>query len=204
MKTEKRNLSELNRNPLNVRKHGKKQIDEFVRSIKQFGVIRPIVIDEENFILCGHGLYEALLQIGIETADCLVMNGLSEKQKKKLLLADNKIYSLGFDDYSAIESILTSMEGDFDIPGYDSETLNELYGIKSISEEAEESFKLHDETTVQPSVVPSTPVSHNQDNTAETEYKPPATVAAARQEYEEKAEQRKYVICPNCGERIEI
>lgn len=112
MKITKLKLTELKRPERNVRMHSDKQIAEFKRSVTQFDQIRPIVVDENYVILAGNGLYETLLALGRETADCLVKTGLSENQKKKLMLADNRIYSLGADD--------------LDIPGFDDELLQSL------------------------------------------------------------------------------
>ena len=45
----------------NVRIHTEQQLKEFQRSVKMFGQIRPIVVDENNVILAGNGLYETLI-----------------------------------------------------------------------------------------------------------------------------------------------
>lgn len=106
MNTKKIKLSELKRPERNVRMHTDKQIKEFKRSVEMFGQIRPIVVDEDNVILCGNGLYESLLALSWEEADCLVMKNLSEKDKKKLMLADNRIFNLGVDDISAFDDFI--------------------------------------------------------------------------------------------------
>ena len=196
MELEKRKLSELKENPSNTRKHNQNQINEFKKSIMAFDVIRPIVIDEENMILAGHGLYLALNELGREEADVIVMNGLSDRDKKKLLLSDNKIYSLGIDNYTAIESILKELavDSDFDVPGYDSEILEDLYGIKSVEKEVEdkEQFKVPDGAELEAEGIP--PVR----DIPET----PPEPSKRLQEQREEAEQRRFVICPNCGEKI--
>ena len=91
MKIVRKKLSELKPAERNVRIHSEKQVKEFVRSLESFGQIRPIVIDEDNTILAGNGLYAALMAKGESSADCYVVTGLSETEKKKLMLADNKI-----------------------------------------------------------------------------------------------------------------
>lgn len=200
MEIEKRKVSDLIPNPINVRRHNQTQIQEFSKSIKKFGIIRPIVVDENNVILAGHGLLEALKSQGAEEADVIVMNGLSDKDKKKLLLADNKIFSLGFDDYGAIESILSELgkESDFDIPGYDFNTLEELYGVKSVEKEIGERENPIGEIPMEP----KDGNKQNKDDLEEPAFDyspvPSKAVEAARAE----AENRKFVICPNCGERI--
>ena len=90
-----------------------------------FGQIRPIVVDEAGTILAGNGLYEALTAMGRTEADCYVVSGLSEPQKKKLMLADNRIFSLGVDDLQGFDDIIAELD-DFDVPGYDAELLKTL------------------------------------------------------------------------------
>lgn len=195
MELEKRKLSELTPSSVNVRKHTTNQIKEFKKSIDAFDVIRPIVIDENNTILVGHGLFQALTEMGKEYADVLVKKGLTENQKKKLLLADNKIYSLGIDDYTAIESILKELatDSDFEVPGYDSEILEQLYGIKSVEKEVE-SGAISQMTDI------SEPKSVDDiTNPNEIEIEPPDKLQDQRKSAEEE---RKFVICPNCGEKI--
>ena len=85
MKIERIKLSELSPLAKNVRKHGETQIKEFVRSLNQFGQTRAIVIDEDNNILIGNGLYIAMNKRGDIEADCTRVLGLSEKEKKKLV-----------------------------------------------------------------------------------------------------------------------
>lgn len=126
MQTIKKKLSELKHPELNVRIHGDRQIKEFVRSIEMFGQIRPLVIDETGTVLAGNGLMLALEQMGWETADCYIVSDLSENQKKKLMLVDNKIFDLGVNSAEAFDEILRELDGDIDIPGYDEELLKAL------------------------------------------------------------------------------
>lgn len=61
-------LTDMVRPEKNVRIHTEQQLREFERSVKMFGQIRPIVVDEKNVILAGNGLYETLLRMGYEEA----------------------------------------------------------------------------------------------------------------------------------------
>jgi len=96
-------LSELHKPARNIRRHSEKQLTEYIRSIKMFGQVKPLVAAEDGEIIAGNGLYEALLRMGWETCDCYVMAGLTDVQKKKLMMADNKVYELGFTDVDVIE-----------------------------------------------------------------------------------------------------
>lgn len=89
MKVTKIRLADLIKPEKNVRIHTEQQLKEFRRSIEMFGQIRPIVVDENNVILAGNGLYDTLLAMGKDTADVYRYDNLTENQKKKLMIADN-------------------------------------------------------------------------------------------------------------------
>ena len=65
-------------------------VDDVAESIKQCSYITPIVIDENNTILAGHTRYKALLKLGYKECDVIVVEGLSDEQKRKYRLYDNK------------------------------------------------------------------------------------------------------------------
>ena len=120
-------ISELKAPEKNVRKHSEKQIKEFVRSLEKFGQIRPVVIDENNIVYCGNGLAEAAKSLGWEKIEALRKVGMTEADKKKMMIADNRIYSLGSDNYDNLNAILEEI-GDFDVPSFDVETLEAMFG----------------------------------------------------------------------------
>ena len=109
----------------NPRAHSDLQIREMAKSIELFGQIRPAVIDENGTILAGHGIRLALLILGRDSIDVLRKTGLSESQKKKLVLADNKLAELGSDDYEKIMGLIKELD-DYEVPGYDPKVLDEL------------------------------------------------------------------------------
>ena len=126
-------LDQLKRPARNVRVHTDGQIAEFKRSVEMFGQIRPIVVDEQHTILAGNGLYDTLLALGRDSADCYVVTGLSDNEKKKLMLADNRIFSLGMDDIAAIDDIINDLKDDLDIPGFDDDLLQSLIANGSMA-----------------------------------------------------------------------
>lgn len=197
-------ISELKRAERNVRLHGDRQIKEYIRSIEMFGQVRPLVIDENNTVLCGNGLLQALQQMGAETADCYVVEGLSANKKKKLMLADNKIYELGVNNTTEFDNILKELAGDIDVPGYDEELLKVLTaGAKEADEYIDSYGKFSPErveqmkqtTTVQYSVPPQQPPPPQ----ANTERETPQPSEPANTESQPI---RKFVTCPRCGEKI--
>lgn len=195
-------LSTLKRPERNVRMHTEKQLKEFERSVTMFGQIRPIVVDDERTILAGNGLYETLLRMGWTEADVLQMQGLSDSQKKKLMLADNKIYGLGVDDLDSFDAILNELQGDLDIPGFDEELLKSM-----VSQASEVTEKLQEYGTLDDEEIGEIRVARERKEqymSAESEEpaNEPEDAAVATPAVEEREPVRQYVICPHCGEKV--
>jgi DNA modification methylase len=81
----------LKPDPRNARTHPKRQIEQLVRSIKEFGFTNPILIDDAGTLIAGHGRLRAAKEIGLAEVPTITLEGLSNAQKKALRLADNKI-----------------------------------------------------------------------------------------------------------------
>ncbi len=195
-------LSSLKRPQRNVRMHTEKQLKEFERSVTMFGQIRPIVVDDERTILAGNGLYETLLRMGWTEADVLQMQGLSDSQKKKLMLADNKIYGLGVDDLDSFDAILNELQDDLDIPGFDEELLKSMVSQASeVTEKLQEYGTLDDEEIGE---IRAARERKEQYMAAESEEPAdePEDAAVATPAVEEREPVRQYVICPHCGEKV--
>lgn len=212
MKTVTLKLEKLVRPEKNIRIHTEKQLAEFEKSINMFGQIRPIVIDENNVILAGNGLYETLLRMDRKEAVCYQYAGLTENQKKKLMIADNKIFSLGIENLDTLNDFLVELQGDLEIPGFDEEILRQMvsdadevtekiseYGtldeeeIRSIRENNEKREQKALENSI--SSPPENAINTLQEQTLrepegqKTENEPPTEV-------------QRFVVCPKCGEKI--
>lgn len=191
----------------NVRIHTEQQLKEFQRSVKMFGQIRPIVVDENNVILAGNGLYETLIAMGKETADVYKYDNLTENQKKKLMIADNKIFSLGIENLDTLNSFLEDLQGDLDIPGFDEDILKQMVSeAEDVTEKLSEYGTLDDEEIQ--SIKESGERKEQQIQKAEAKQATPAPqpIAQPQQEMPEDSEDttevKKFVICPKCGEKI--
>lgn len=202
MQTIIKSLSELKRPDKNVRLHDDRQIKEYIRSIKKFGQIRPLVIDENNVVLAGNGLWTALEQMGRGTADCYVVTNLTAKDKKKLMLADNKIFELGANDTNVFDELLRELNGDIDIPGYDEELLkaltadfdNKIESINPYVEEEEKFMKASHEGTRTPQVTMTMP-----NKSAEQKINPNVEIST-----EEFADEKFNCSCPRCGFKFNV
>ena len=207
MKIQKMKLTELKPLESNVRIHNEKQIKELIRSLNQFGQTRAIVIDDDNNILIGNGIHEAMVNAGFEEAFVYRKKGLSEIEKKKLILADNKTYSLGGDDYENIEAYLQEItaSGDFEIAGFDEEALKSLMrDVEEVLQDVQ-SYGVLDPVIIEQKQQVAENRANNdstqtqvQNNEAEEQQAPSAVI------YEPQEQSVKTILCPNCGECIPI
>ena len=90
MKIENIKTSELIPYEYNTKIHDKKQIENIAESIKKFGFVQPVVIDDENVIVIGHGRTEARKIIGMESVPCVRVSDLTDDEIRALRIADNK------------------------------------------------------------------------------------------------------------------
>lgn len=84
-------IASLRPRPGNAKTHSKKQLKQIAASIKAFGFLTPIVADEKNTILAGHGRFQAAKREGLKTVPVVRYDHLSEAQKRAYVIADNKI-----------------------------------------------------------------------------------------------------------------
>ena len=78
-------------NPRNARTHSKKQLRAIAASIAKLGFNAPIIVDEANVVLAGHGRLEAAKLLGLNEVPVLRRLGLSPAQKRAYMIADNKL-----------------------------------------------------------------------------------------------------------------
>lgn len=201
MKVTKKPLSDLRRPERNVRMHTDKQLKEFRRSVEMFGQIRPIVVDEAGVILAGNGLYETLLSMGHTEADCYVVSGLTEAQKKKLMLADNRVFDLGVDDLAALDEFVMELKDDLDIPGYDEDLLRAMVMEADEAGEALREYGTIDQDKVEEIRETGERYEAREEASAKKaeQYIPQESPGGAPAQAEQT---QRFVFCPKCGERI--
>jgi DNA modification methylase len=116
----------LRPNPKNARTHSRKQIRRIAASIRQFGFMNPVLVDDENMVLAGHGRLEAARGEGLEQVPVVRFCHLTDTQKRAYLLADNKIAEqAGWDrEMLAVElgeliDLLPATDLDVSLTGFD-------------------------------------------------------------------------------------
>ena len=94
-------------------------VDAVAESIKQCGYCAPIVIDEDNVILAGHTRLKALKKLKYKECECVRKVGMTEEQKRKYRLLDNKTNELAEWDIDLLKGELDGLDFlDFDF-GFD-------------------------------------------------------------------------------------
>lgn len=114
----------------NARTHSDMQIAQIAASIKEFGFLNPIVIAEDNTILCGHGRLMAAQKLGLKKVPCVKESHLTETQRRAFIIADNKLSLNAGWDNELLSVELTELQGadfDLDLLGFDEKELSQLF-----------------------------------------------------------------------------
>ena len=85
-------------------------VDDVAESIKQCGYINPIIVDENNVILAGHTRKKGLEKLGKDKIQVLKVTGLTEKQKKKYRILDNKTAEKSEWDFDKLQQELEELD----------------------------------------------------------------------------------------------
>ena len=99
----------------NAKKHDKKQIDNVAQSIKEFGMIQPIVIDKDNNIIIGHCRALACKKLKIDEVPVVKLEDLTSEEANKLRLLDNKLNESEWDFDLLSEDVPLLDFSEFDI-----------------------------------------------------------------------------------------
>jgi len=113
----------------NSRTHDNNQVEQIASSIKEFGFTNPVLIDEDNGIIAGHGRLLAADLLGLDEVPTITLEGLTEAQRKAYVIADNQLaLNAGWDLDSLKVEIdrLTELDFDVDLLGFDDDFLSSL------------------------------------------------------------------------------
>ena len=125
----------------NSRTHSDEQVTQVAASIKEFGFTNPILIDENNGIIAGHGRLMAAKKLKLEQVPTITLVGLTDAQRKAYVIADNKLALNAEWDFDLLKIEIESLQEDdfkLDLLGFDVDELNGILGFDDIAEEDEE------------------------------------------------------------------
>lgn len=115
----------------NSRTHSEEQVNQIASSIREFGFTNPILLDEDNGIIAGHGRLQAARLLGLDEVPTITLSGLTELQKRAYVIADNKLaLNAGWDNELLQLEIQNLQEKEFDIAllGFDEKELAKILG----------------------------------------------------------------------------
>jgi DNA modification methylase len=135
---------------LNSREHSDDQVAQIAASIRAFGFTNPVLIDEQNNLIAGHGRVMAARKLGMTEVPAIVVTGMDERKRRALIIADNKLALNASWDMEALLVEVRDLGGEFgELMGFSDDELAAMM--------AEETEGLTDEDAVPE--VPAVPVT---------------------------------------------
>ncbi|MFN0149605.1 MAG: site-specific DNA-methyltransferase [bacterium] len=122
----------------NSRTHTRAQITKIAASITEFGFTNPILIAADGEIIAGHARLAAAQQLGMSEVPVLVLGHLSEKQRRALVIADNRLALDAGWDFDMLSEELAALKDEnfnLDVIGFDADELRDLLGEDEPEEE---------------------------------------------------------------------
>lgn len=130
MAIEFRRIDDLLPYAKNARTHSPQQVSEIAASMRVFGWTNPVLIDESGIIIAGHGRILAAKKLGLtDDIPCIVLTGLTESQKRALIIADNKIaMNAGWDNDLLVQELGDIHSDDFplEVVGFSAKEIDRL------------------------------------------------------------------------------
>ena len=115
----------------NARTHSKEQVAQIRASFREFGVLSPCLVDEQYNLLVGHGRLKAAQEENLNEINCVIVEGLTDAQKRAYILADNRLaLNAGWDDemLSVELSDLQANAFDLSLLGFSEAEMNKIMG----------------------------------------------------------------------------
>ena len=131
----------------NARTHSQEQVNKLRGSLREFGFINPVIIDSDFNVIAGHGRLMAAKEEGIEEVPCVLVDYLTEAQKKAYILADNRYAQDAGWDEELLRLEIEALEGmDFDVSltGFDDQEIADLFADGESTGAEDDDFDLSD------------------------------------------------------------
>jgi len=114
----------------NARTHSDDQVAQIAASIAEFGWTNPILAGADGIIIAGHARLLAARKLGMTEVPVIVLEHLSETQRRALVLADNQLAIAGSGwDAEMLRVELEALQEDgfqLDVVGFSDEELESL------------------------------------------------------------------------------
>ena len=112
---------------LNSRTHSEEQVAQIAASIREFGFTNPVLVDEDNNLIAGHGRLLAARKLNMAEVPAITVTGLDDRKRRALVIADNKIALNSDWDIDALKVELEDLASDFgELMGFSQDELVEL------------------------------------------------------------------------------
>jgi DNA modification methylase len=113
----------------NARTHSHEQIAQIAASIAEFSFTNPILVGPDSIIIAGHARLQAARKLGMTEVPVIVLDHLTETQRRALVLADNRLaLNAGWDEEMLRVELESIREDDFDLDllGFTDDELEDL------------------------------------------------------------------------------
>ena len=118
----------------NARTHSPEQVNKLRASLREFGFVNPVIIDKDYGIIAGHGRVMAAREEHMDEVPCVLVDYLTEAQKKAYILADNRFaLDAGWDE-ELLRVEIEALQGenfDVSLTGFDEKELADLFGAEA-------------------------------------------------------------------------
>ena len=117
---------------MNSRTHSEDQISKLAASIKEFGFLNPVIVDDEGGIIAGHGRVLAAKKLKMKAVPTIAAGHLSDAQKRAFVIADNRLaLDAGWDAELLTAELERLAEDDVDlsVTGFTVDELNEMLDL---------------------------------------------------------------------------
>jgi len=153
LKIENIDISAIKPHPQNPRKHPKNQIAQIAQSIEIFGFNNPVLIDESNRLICGHGRIQACKKLGWKEVPAIRAKDLGDEKTRAYMIADNRLTENSVWDEDLLGEnfkTLSELDLDFDIEviGFDYGDIEKFINLNEDEEPSKE------ETVITPDEAP--------------------------------------------------
>ena len=131
----------------NARLHSEAQVAQIAASIIEFGFTNPVLIDGEKGIIAGHGRLMAAKKLGLKEVPVVILDHLSETQKKAYIIADNKLAeNAGWDEEILASELADLKNEDFnlDLIGFEDQELEKIFANLYEKENEQETEEIPD------------------------------------------------------------